>query len=785
LFFPFISIFPDLFNIQKNHDPVLLIKRFGLMLCLLFSVFQAVFSQSHISKNNYTGDWETPDSWNPIWTVPQTNISGYNITIDGYITANSSLLFSGTADDLIINDTLVINGDLSLNNKNNVTVNDNGILIIRGNLTVENKSVITANGYLIVTGDFTKNGSVNQASLTSNDDPVKVFIGGTISPPELTNMPNFPALSCTTPPTTPYPNSTCSYGNMTDILNDPINSFFQSTCTIATPTITAGGPTTFCDGGSVTLSSSAGISYLWSNASTTQSINVTTAGSYTVRVTNASGCQSAASLATVVTVNALPTTPTITAGGPTTFCAGGSVTITSSAGTSYLWSNAATTQSINVTTDGSFIVQVTDANGCQSAASVATIVTVNALPVPVINITDNSGIADNDGIICFGETAILTASGGVSYSWSSGETISEIIKDTAGTYTVTVTDANGCQNTDDIAVIVNALPIPVISITDNSGIADNDGIICFGKTAILTASGGASYSWSSGEAVPEITKDIAGTYTVTVTDANGCSSTANGSIIITTKPEADAGTGGDICGQDYTLNATSNSGTGTWTVTSGAGNVTFSPDENDPSATIKITDYGSYQFTWTVVNENCPASSDVTVTFHHIPVANAGIDQKLNNAFTTKMEAELSSYDTGEWSLISGSGLIDNVNSPVSVVSDLSAGENIFLWTVRSESCAASDIVIIEVNDLFVPQVITPNGDIKNDFFVINDIEKNGPVELIIFNRWGNEVYNSTNYLNDWDGRSNNGTELSNDTYFYVLKFANGKITKGFVVIKR
>src|ERR1035437_8207576 len=143
----------------------------------------------------------------------------------------------------------------------------------------------------------------------------------------------------------------------------------------ATPTITAGGPTTFCAGGSVTLTSSAGITYLWSNGATTANINITTAGSYSVRVTNANGCQSAPSAATVVTVNALPATPTITAGGPITFCVGGNVTLTSSAGTSYLWSNGATTPSINITTSGIYTVQVTNASGCQSAASAAIVVT--------------------------------------------------------------------------------------------------------------------------------------------------------------------------------------------------------------------------------------------------------------------------------------------------------------------------------------------------------------------------------------------------------------------------
>ena len=91
--------------------------------------------------------------------------------------------------------------------------------------------------------------------------------------------------------------------------------------TASTPTITVGGATTFCIGGSVTLTAPTSTSYLWSNGATTQSIVVSTTGSYTVQVTNSNGCQSLASAAVNVTVNALPPTPTITAGGPTTFCA--------------------------------------------------------------------------------------------------------------------------------------------------------------------------------------------------------------------------------------------------------------------------------------------------------------------------------------------------------------------------------------------------------------------------------------------------------------------------------
>ena len=283
------------------------IKRIILLLWILCLPGQVVFSQNYLSKNNYTGAWETPASWDPTWTVPQTNVNNLDITINGYITANGSLSFSGSSSKLIVDDTLVIKGDLTINNDNDVQVNNNGILIVRGNLTFSNQSNITADGYIIITGNLIKDGSENQGSFKSNDDPVKVFFGGTISPGGLTdNEPDFTGLNCTSPPTIPYPNSGCSYGNMTDIITDPIYPFFQTTCIIATPTISAGGPTTFCAGGSVTLTSSTGSTYLWSTGATTASINFTTSGSYTVRVTNASGCQSAASVATVVIVNENP-----------------------------------------------------------------------------------------------------------------------------------------------------------------------------------------------------------------------------------------------------------------------------------------------------------------------------------------------------------------------------------------------------------------------------------------------------------------------------------------------
>jgi hypothetical protein len=125
-------------------------------------------------------------------------------------------------------------------------------------------------------------------------------------------------------------------------INEPITT---------APTITAGGTTTFCDGNNVVLTASSESAYLWSNGETTQSITVSTGGDYSVTVTNTNGC-TAVSLATVVTVNALPSVPTITANGSTTICDGGNVILTSSAATGNVWSDGATTQAITATTGG-------------------------------------------------------------------------------------------------------------------------------------------------------------------------------------------------------------------------------------------------------------------------------------------------------------------------------------------------------------------------------------------------------------------------------------------------
>ena len=372
----------------------------------------------------------------------------------------------------------------------------------------------------------------------------------------------------------------------------------------ATPTITAGGPTTFCAGGSVTLTASSAPSYLWSNGATTQSINVTTSGSYSVTVTNAGGC-GATSAITPVTVNAKPATPVITPSGPTTFCVGGSVTLTAPAGYTYSWSNGATTQSINVTTSGTFSVTVSNA-GC-STTSAATSVTVNANPATPV-ITPNGSTT-----FCAGGSVTLTASSAPSYLWSTGATTQAINVTTSGAYSVTVTNASGCSTTSAATTVtVNAKPAtPVITPSGSTA-------ICPGSSVTLTAPAGYTYHWSNGPTTQSINVTSAGSYSVTVTNASGCS-TASAATAVTMKTTTSLSQPGN---KTIARNATT-----TFTVTASGTNLTYqwyegtAGNTNSPlgtSATQSVGPYnrkGTFPF-WVRVTGDCGVASSNTINLN-------------------------------------------------------------------------------------------------------------------------------------------------------------------------
>ena len=284
--------------------------------------------------------------------------------------------------------------------------------------------------------------------------------------------------------------------------------------------ITPSGPTSFCPGSNVVLSASAGSSWLWSNGATTQNITASTSGSYTVVVTNAAAC-SATSAPVVVSV--FPSvTATITASGPLAFCQGQNVILTANAGNSYQWSNGSTTQSIQVSTSGNYTVIVTGATSCY-ASSQPTIVTVHALPNPLISTIGNT-------TFCQGDSVKLSTGNFKTYSWSNGATTQAVTIKTSGNYTVSVTDTNGCANSSSgVQVTIHALPS--VSINANGPLS-----FCQGGVVALTSTPSKSYLWSNGSTTQSVNASYSGTYSVTVTDSNTCKAKASVQVQVYSLP---------------------------------------------------------------------------------------------------------------------------------------------------------------------------------------------------------------------------------------------------------
>ncbi len=269
------------------------------------------------------------------------------------------------------------------------------------------------------------------------------------------------------------------------------------------------GDNIMCTGETITLTADPGfVSYQWSpnaGGASTSSVDVTTTGQYFVTVVDTDGCIGIDSM-TIVTGDFASSIS-----GPTAICANVLATITAlPAGATYLWSNAAVTQSVMVD-DGTHSVTVTSSDGCTSVASI-TIIETPFVPV----------ITGKDSICQTSESTILDAGGPyTSYAWSAntgGAITQTVTVSTPGNYTVTVVDASGCIGT--AAFTVRNFPVPFVSIIGSPD-------FCVGGNTQMDATAGyVSYTWNTAEITPGITIDVAGPYGVTVTDVNGCTNNA-------------------------------------------------------------------------------------------------------------------------------------------------------------------------------------------------------------------------------------------------------------------
>ncbi len=261
---------------------------------------------------------------------------------------------------------------------------------------------------------------------------------------------------------------------------------------------------------------------------------------------------------------------------------------------------------------------------------------------------------------------------------------------------------------------------------------------------------------------------------------NTCSSVDIIKVTFHSPPPVSAGEDKILCNGNSTQLIGEGTGTFQWSPATGLSNPAIINPVATPGNTIV--------YTLTLTDRwGCRNSDQVTVEVRNKPSADAGPDQSLNYQFISLLQALPPRPDeTGEWSVIQGSGEFADKNNYATQVENLSVSKNSFLWIVSNGVCpSASDTVNIIVQDLIIPSLITPNMDGKNDYFLLNGLQSLGKTALEIFNRWGYIIFSDNDYSNDWNGIDNYGKPLPEDTYFFIIKPEKGKAINGYIVIRR
>lgn len=443
------------------------------------------------------------------------------------------------------------------------------------------------------------------------------------------------------------------------------------------PVAEAGTNQTICQGETITLTASGGDSYLWSNGETTASIDVSPMLDTTYDVEVISNNCSSTDTVTVFVNDA----PDITVTADLVLVEGQSATLVANGSDNYQWSTGETSVSIDVAPLVTTTYSVTSlgVNGCSTTVDV----TVTVIPEVVAD-------AGLDASICRDDVVTLTATGGGTYLWNTGDTTAElvVIPQVTTTYTVTVTDDYGYSDSDSVTITVNETPDITVS---------NDVAILDGETVTLTANGGDNYLWNTGETTASIvvTPSVTTTYTVVSTAIGGCADIEQVTVTIIPEVVADAGEDATICsGETITLNA-SGGGTYLW-------------DTGDTTAELIVSPVVTTTYTVTITDDYGYTDTDsVTVNVNETPnvtVSNNITIIEGESTILTAQGAVAYDWNTGETS---------------SSITVSPTQTTTYTVTGTSNTCSAQAQVTVTVEPLFVASAGEDEQVCQNDNYEI------------------------------------------------------------------
>lgn len=565
-------------------------------------------------------------------------------------------------------------------------------------------------------------------------------------------------------------------------------------------------------------------------------------GAYTVRII-IGDCASEISDAYNIIVNESPEPPTIFGGSPVCISEENAEAVFSivpssaTAGATYTWFEVGTNQQVfgpsnaltftlrdfTGYTDGTYeFYAVATASGCSSLNSAPVSFVFNTIP-------ENNAFAGTDIAMCGGSSvnldAVMPPIGTGVWTQTSGPTVTIVNPGMPNTvingltedqsYTLVWTLSNGVcgdYSSDEVQVTIDVAS-QMAEAGDNIESCNPDNLLLNAVNAGIGNQG--TWTQSADQASQGITfvdssdpntaiqgMENGATYSFTWTLSNaGCGEFSNDLVVVEILPGAEtafAGNDAQSCGDGTVLleAAPISGNTGLWTTTNP--DVTIVSPTNASTIVNGVTP-GDYTFTWTVDAGICGTSSDeVVITYGTAPEAE---EDTAITEFGQSVSIRVAAND------VTLDGVVltieeDPTNGTVSVTNDGTveytpdpafAGEDEFVYMICSEECpdeCSEAIVTVIVGadaPCDVPTIITPNGDNTNDNFIIPCLatEDYPDNQVIIYNQWGDEVYRSKNYQNDWSG-TYNGENLPVGTYFWLVDFNKGeKPSAGFLVIER